>query len=199
MKRAEVRGSVESRSPASSRAGVDGLEAGLVVDLLGALALEDDGGDADGTVPDGEVGDGGCGREGKAVGAFLDVLGVILEDLDDVDVGVAVVDGDVDGHLGEGEDGGVGGGFVLGGEGSGVGVGRGGLQGVKPREGEGGIGGLGGPTHVAVRLRHEWGTERFVRGWGGGGSWEAGLGDADETVVGADVEDAVADGRRRSR
>ena len=45
---------------------------------------------------------------------------MVGEDLDDGDMGVAVVDDDVDAHLVEREDGGVGSLFVFGNEGAGV-------------------------------------------------------------------------------
>jgi hypothetical protein len=113
--------------------GVDGLEASLIVDLFGALAFEDDGGDADGAVPGGEVGDGAAGGEGEDVGAFLDFGGVVGEDLGDEDAGVAVVDGDGDRHLLEREDGGVGLLLVARDEDAGVGAG----EGVRQEQGEG--------------------------------------------------------------
>ena len=58
LKVEEALGSESSRSPGFEEAGIDGLQAGVVVDLLGAFAFEDDGWDADGAVPDGEVGYG---------------------------------------------------------------------------------------------------------------------------------------------
>jgi hypothetical protein len=61
---------------------------------------------------------------------LFDLAGVVLEDLHDGDVGVAVVDGDVDAHLFEREDGGVRGLLVARDEGAGVGpCGGGGEQG----------------------------------------------------------------------
>src|ERR1039458_8433531 len=63
--------------------GVDRLEARLIVDLLGAFALENDGGDAHWPIPDSKIGDRGATGQREAVGALFDVLGVVGEYLDD--------------------------------------------------------------------------------------------------------------------
>jgi len=90
------------------QAWVDRLQAGLVVNLLGTLAFEDDCGNARNTIPHSEVRDRGTSGERETVGAFLNPIGVVEKYLQDGDVRVAVVDGDVDGHLFEREDGSVG-------------------------------------------------------------------------------------------
>src|SRR5579883_2834268 len=73
-------GVVDAALALFKKAGVDGLRFQAGVDFLGALALEDDGGDADGTIPYGEVGDGGTAGQSEDVIPFLDVAGVVKED-----------------------------------------------------------------------------------------------------------------------
>ena len=85
------------------QAGINALVGEFLVDGAGPLLLQDHSGDALEAVPDGEVAHGGRGRQRKAVGAFLDVGSVILEDLPHVHTGVAPGDADIDVHLAQGE------------------------------------------------------------------------------------------------
>jgi hypothetical protein len=89
-------------------AGIDGLGACLGVKLVSAPAFQDDRGDAHGAVPGSEVRDGAAVGQGEDVGALLNRLAMVSEDLRDADAGVAVIDDDLHVHLFQREHGGVG-------------------------------------------------------------------------------------------
>lgn len=70
------------------------------VDFLRAFALKYDSGNADGAIPDCEVGDSTTARQLEKVVPFLDLWSVIDKDLANPDLRVTIVDADVHLHLG---------------------------------------------------------------------------------------------------
>src|SRR5579863_10783518 len=71
----------------------------LVVNLFGALALEDDRGNSGGPIPGCEVGNRSVAGQSKNVVSFLNAAGVIGKHLAHEYLGVAIVDVDGDLHF----------------------------------------------------------------------------------------------------
>ena len=80
-------------------AGVDRLRASLRINLLSTFALQDDRRNAHRAVPRSEVRDSASGRQRENIGALLNFVGMVLEDLGDENACVLSVDDDVDAHL----------------------------------------------------------------------------------------------------
>ncbi len=103
------------------KAGIDGLRFGLLINLFGAAAFQDDAGNASDIVPDGEIGDDGASGQSEDVSSFKRSVLVIRKNLARGDAGVAVIDADVDGHLFQREPSGVRLLFIAGEEEAGIG------------------------------------------------------------------------------